>query len=461
MSNTSNTSISADQTSKRPYSRVFDGPILKTFFYYVIPSMLGLIAITTANLVDGAVVGNYLGHNALAAITLLIPYFTLVFATALMLAIGGTVRAGKYIGEGNMAAASAIFSKSIVATLVISSIAAIITTLVKDLLFSVLGASAEVITYMDGYFSIITWVLILQLVTMVLYYFVRADDHPILATTALVTGALINIALDILFIGGLGMGIEGAAYATAIAQSIQIVILSRYFFSPRRTLKLSVKQTHWRELQTSAYNGISEFINELSGGLIILLLNWLLISRLGVDGVAAFTVVNYLIFLSLMMAYGFADALHLLVSQNLGAKKFERIQQFTLTALVSVLIMGALLALALVFANQWVTHIFLDAEQAAIHALAESLITYIWPLFLINSANIILSCYLTAVHQPLPSAIIALSRSLFLPSILLINFYWLMSGWQFLSALPLAEWLTGVLALILCWHYRPSQLSRV
>ena len=82
------------------------------------------------------------------------------------------------------------------------------------------------------------------------------------------------------------------------------------------------------------------------------------------------------------MAYGFADALHLLVSQNLGAKKFDRIQQFTLTALVSVLIMGALLALALVFASQWVTHIFLDAEQAAIHALAESLITYIWPLFL-------------------------------------------------------------------------------
>ena len=142
--------------------------------------MLGLIAITTANLVDGAVVGNYLGHNALAAITLLIPYFTLVFATALMLAIGGTVRAGKYIGEGNMAAASAIFSKSIVATLVISSIAAIITTLGKDLLFSVLGASAEVITYMDGYFSIITWVLILQLVHhgAVLFCARRRSPYP-------------------------------------------------------------------------------------------------------------------------------------------------------------------------------------------------------------------------------------------------------------------------------------------
>jgi putative MATE family efflux protein len=439
-------------------SPVFSGPILRTFFYYVIPSIIGLIAITTANLVDGIVVGNYLGPNALAAITLLIPYFTLLFGIALMLAIGGSVRVGKYIGEQNIPAASAMFSKSLIATLVISSVAALITTFADQSLYSLLGAPDALRPTLSAYFLVITWVMVLQLVTMVLYYFVRADDHPILATSALITGAVLNILLDILFIGYLGMGIEGAAYATGIAQVVQLSILCCYFLSTRKTLTFSLWQHHWGELWKSAYNGVSEFINELSGGIIIFLLNWLLISRMGIDGVAAFTIVNYLIFLSLMMAYGVADALHLLVSQNFGARNPRRIQQFLLTSLTSVVILGVSLVGLLIFAQTAVVNAFLDEGQTHIAELSQTLISYIWPLFLVNGANIMLSCYLTAIHQPTPSAVVAFSRSLALPAGLLLLLFWWLPDWQFLIALPAAEWFTFVLAAVLCYRWRPSRL---
>ncbi|GLQ32860.1 MATE family efflux transporter [Litoribrevibacter albus] len=441
-------------------SPVFTGPILRTFFYYVIPSIVGLIAITTASLVDGVVVGNYLGPEALAAITLLIPYFTLLFGIALMLAIGGSVRVGKYIGEQNIAAASAMFSKSLIATFVISSVAALITSLADDTLYRILGAPESLIPTLSAYFQVITWVMVLQLVTMVLYYFVRADDHPILATSALITGAVLNILFDILFIGYLDMGIAGAAYATGIAQVIQLLILGRYFISPKKTLSFSLRQQQWRELIHSAYNGVSEFINELSGGLIIFLLNWLLISRMGVDGVAAFTIVNYLIFLSLMMAYGIADALHLLVSQNFGAQNHRRIQHFLMTSLCSVALLGIGLVCLLTLAQTSVVHAFLDADQTHIAELSQTLIGFIWPLFLVNGANIMLSCYLTAIHQPTPSAAVALSRSLLLPGGLLLVLFWLLPGWSFLTALPIAEWLTFLLACVLCFRWRPSQLAR-
>jgi len=442
-----------------PSSRIFEGPILASFFYYVIPSMIGLVALTTANLVDGMVVGNYLGPNALASVTLLIPYFTLLFGLALMLAIGGSVRAGKYIGEGDVPSASAIFSKSLIATFALSLTFAFVTTLFDDTVYALLGAPSELIPTISAYFQVISWVLVLQLVTMVLYYFVRADDHPMLATSALVTGAIINIVLDILFIGYLEMGIAGAAYATGIAQIVQLLILSRYFLSKKKTLSFSLKQTNWRELFSSCYNGISEFINELSGGIIIFLLNWLLISRAGVDAVAAFTVVNYLIFLSLMMAYGFADALHLLVSQNFGAGQLQRIQSFLHAAFWSVIVMGSLVVSGLLLAGDNIILLFLENDQPDIIALSHSLILLIWPLFLVNSANIILSCYLTAVHQPTPSAAVALSRSLILPAGLLLTLNLLFDDWQFLIALPIAEWLTFAFALTLAYRWRPSILQ--
>lgn len=437
---------------------VLSGSIIPTFFYYVVPSIIGLVAITTANLVDGAFVGNFVGSDALASITLLIPYFTLLFGIALMIAIGGSVRAGTYIGENNVAAASSIFSKSLITTFAFSSIAAVLGFVFDDYLYWALGAPEDLYPLMADYFQIITFVLIIQLITMVLYYFVRADGHPVIATIALVTGALINIALDALFIGYLDMGLKGAAYATGIAQIIQLLILLRYFLSPDKTLSFSIQQTNWLEMAKASFNGLSEFVNEISGGLIIFLLNWLLISRLGVDGVAAFTVVNFLIFLSLMLSYGVADALHLLVSQNFGAKNSVRIRQFFLTSIVSVSAIGLVLISILLFWQDAIIQLFLDEEAKHVASISSGLIAVIWPLFLVNGVNVLLSCYLTAMHQPIPSTAVALSRSLFLPAGLLTAFYIFFPEQPFLMALPLAEWLTFFLAVALCIYNRPTKL---
>jgi len=75
------------------------GPVVATFFRYVIPSTLSLLAISTASVVDGFFVGNYIGADALAAVNLLMPYFALLFGIALMFAVGGSVKASIYIGE--------------------------------------------------------------------------------------------------------------------------------------------------------------------------------------------------------------------------------------------------------------------------------------------------------------------------------------------------------------------------
>lgn len=444
------------------------GAILPTFFYYMFASMLGLVAITTTSVVDGIFVGNYVGGDALASVTLLLPCFTALYAVALALAIGGSVGAGVHMGEGDEAAASSVFSQTIIATLLFATTFAVLSQGFEGYLYSILGVPGELIPSVSEYFGVFRWVLIVQLTTMVLYYFVRADGHPLLATAALVTGSATNIALCTLFVGHWRLGLTGAAYATAVSQVIQAGVLGSYFFSRKRSLNFVWRQRQWSRLLNAAYSGVAEFINEISAGVIFWLLNSLLLERAGVNGIAAFSVVNYYTFLSLMLSYGIADALHLLVSQNYGSGNLHRVQGFLRTALACSLMLGVTLAFTLVVWRTSVTGWFLGEADIAVAGSAAELATLVWPLYLANASNVIISCYLTAVHRPGPSALIALLRGLVLPSLLLVTLHALpnhwslahsLSGSSFLVALPLAEWLTFGVALVLCYRNRPAHLG--
>lgn len=444
------------------------GAVLPTFFYYAVPSMVGLVALTTTSLVDGIFVGNYVGAQALASVTLLVPLLTVLNALALMFAIGGSVGAGAHIGAEDPRTASSVFSQTLLATVAATTLFALASIVFEPWLFRLLNVPAELVPMVGQYFGILRWTLVIQLTTMVLYYFVRADGHPILATVALLVGSLGNITLDVFFVCQWGWGLAGAAWSTAIAQVAQAAVLCTYFFSRRRTLQFSWRQSRWAHLFRACYNGVSEFINEISAGIIIWLLNFLLIGRLGVDGVAAFSVVSYYIYLSLMLTYGVADALHLLVSQNYGAGNRQRIRQFLSTAVMASGGIGFILALSLLLFREQLTGWFLSGEEAAIVAEAGRLAAAVWPLFLVNGVNVILSCYLTAIHQPTPSAIVATLRGLVLPGCLLLGLANLfdhpalrshVSQWAFLWALPLAEWITFAVAAVFCRRHRPGQFE--
>lgn len=437
---------------------VLHGPIISTFLRFAIPSILGLLAITTASIVDGIFIGQFVSSNGLAAITLLIPFFTLVFAIALMLSIGGAVRAGSYLGQDKIKAASAVFSKCLISIFIVGLLFMSISLLLDRQILTLLGAPEELITLVLPYFHIICVVLVLQITSMVLYYFIRLDNCQKLGTSALVAGALINIVLDTLFIIGLEMGLKGAALATLAAQIVQMLILLTYFLGKKRRLTLILRPGNWSEVAKVAYNGLSEFVNELSGGMVILLLNWLLIIYQGVSGLAAFAVINYLIFISLMIYYGIADALHLLISQNHGAAQAKRIRDFLVTAMLTVLVLSLSLIGILLLYPQWLIQLFLQDGAVESQQLSAQFILLVWPLFVVNGLNVTLSVYLTAMQKPLPSMTVALSRGLILPAGLLLLFATWLPEKQFLIALPLAEWLTFILALILCWYYSPSKV---
>jgi putative MATE family efflux protein len=437
---------------------ILDGPIIRTFIKFLIPSLLGLIAMTSASLVDGIFIGNFVGVTALAAVNLIIPITTLIFGIGLMFSIGGSVRCGKYHGEKKTEAASAIFSKTLLFVLLYGFVVIALALKFKNQLFSGLGATPELFPVMSEYYQIIVPFLLPQLITVVLYFFVRMDGAPNLAATALIVGSIINIVFDYIFIAVYGLGLKGAAYATGLSQLFSLFVLMFYFITADRMLSFQIRQSNWGEVFQAAYNGISEFINEISGAIIAFIFNWMLIQRLGVDGVAAITVVNYLLMLGFMSFFAISDSIQVMVSQNYGAANIQRIRAFMITAMITVTLLSAVLISILLLAGDSLILMFVDHKKSGeTVALANSFIVYIWPLFLFVGFNMLVSGYLTAIHLPFQSGLVALCRSLIFPAGLLILFYLLMADYRFVAALAVAEAISFILAVVIFFRYTPAK----
>ncbi|MCY3640157.1 MAG: MATE family efflux transporter [Gammaproteobacteria bacterium] len=442
-------------------SQALQGAVVPTFFKYLGLDVLGLIAMTSAMLVDGLFIGNYVGVTALAAVNLIIPISTLLFGVGMMLSIGGSVRAGKYLGEDDKPAASAIFSKTLVFMALYGAAAIALALTFEEALFTGLGASPEIFPAMSEYYRIIMPFLLAQLIVLALYYFIRLDGYPNLVATALTIGALVNILLDYLFIGRFGWGLTGAAFATGISQALPLPVMMIYFSKPGRRLRFALRQRNWKEVFQAAYNGISEFINEVAGGIVVLILNWMLLQRIGVYGVAAMTVVNYSMLLGYMMFFAISDTIQVMISQNFGARDAARMTAFLKTAFSTIGMLSAIFITVLLTVSEPIIRLFVDEQDsAATVAMATEFVTYIWPLFLFAGVNILLSGYLTAIHRPLQSGTVAICHSLILPAAFLALAYWLLADQRFVVALPAAEAATCILAVALFLWHLPAKAVR-
>lgn len=439
-------------------NHALDSAILPTFLRFWLPSLLGLLAMSTANIVDGIFIGNVIGGAALAAVNLIIPFLGILFGFTFMLTAGGAVRVGKYIGEKDYAAASAMFSKTIIAVVALAVLVTTLAYLLETPILKALGATPEVLPLMQDYWRVVMMFIWAQLLTVVLYFFVRVDGYPGLAAAALTLGAVINIVLDYLFIAVFDWGIAGAAWATGISQATPFFLLLSYFFFRQRHLRFRLRQSRWSELFHSAFNGLSEFINEVSGSIVVLVLNWLFISRYGVDGVAAITVLNYIMIIGMMLVFSIGDASTVFISQNFGAGQRRRIEQYLGFTLVFALIIAGLTISVLLGMTDLLVSAFLHQDEQQIADFAAELIWLVWPIFAVNGISMVITSYLTALHKSLPSALIAISRALVLPVLGLLGLYFLVPQWPFVIALPVAEVITCLMAIVIFLRLRPSKL---
>lgn len=434
---------------------MLSGRVLPTFLRYGIPWTLGFMAVSSAGVVDGLFIGRYAGAMPLASVNLVVPLLAFYLGIGVMCATGGGVRTSKYMGEGNRQAASAMFTKTVVGVAALSGTMAVLGLLFITPLVALLGADVQLQANCMDYLRMILLFGPCLALSMTMSVFVRAEGWPRLASTGLLLSAGLNILLDYLFIAHLGWGVTGAGLATGLANLCSLVYMARFFATPKATLRFTRKTGSWKELLMACANGSSEFINEASLGTVILFTNILLMRYIGPNGVAAFTIVAYALWFGEMLAYGLSDTLAPLVSISYGARRPDRCRAFLSVALVCVVLPGIMLFGVLSLVPEVLITFFLPGD-ATVTDLTVTFMHYARWTFLLCGVNMVLTAYFTGLQRAAHSAMVALSRTLVLP-LLLLGF--LPQIWGYVGifvATPIAELCTMLLAVRLFWRGRKS-----
>ncbi len=425
------------------------------FYKFALPNILSFILMSSAGIVDGIFIGNYAGELSLAAVNISYPVFSFIWGLAMMVMVGGAVSTGKYLGEKNTEKACQIFTKSIITVAVIT----IIILFTEEIIY-LIGGSDKTTPISVLYIKIVIPFVMFTTIGYGLSVFARVDGFPYTASFALITGAVINIVLDALFIAVFNMGVAGAAYATGISFLAGFIILFIHFAMKKGVLRISLKLNNFSEILKSSFNGLSEFLNEISVGVTMALFNIIMMKYAKEEGVAAFTAINYILWLGNMVNYAAADSLNPLISTNYGAGKFNRIKNFLITGLIFTISNGIFIFFLISFFGDTLTALFIKNTSSAAFNMAVEFMSIIKWAFFLSGVNMVFSSYFTAMLRPKESAIIATLRSLILPCsmLLILPLYFGKTG--IYTVIPVSELLTFAAALTLFMLSRKFLLKR-
>lgn len=440
--------------------RMLNGGMTTEFARFVFPSVFGMIAISSASVIDGIFIGNFVGPTALASVILVMPLLAFTFGILIMISLGGAVVSGKFLGEGNIREASNMFSKAGLLSVFVLTFLAVITLIVPGKIVVALGARGETIAMSAQYAWVIAWFFPAFALAVLFSQFARVDGRPNISFLGMISITIVNIVLDFVMVAWLGWGLVGAALATGLAYLTGALIPLIHFLGPRAKLEMIRPYGSWIVLVRSTLNGFSEFLNETSSGLVLLLFNWILISQIGAAGVASFAVVDYIIYFGIVIFYGVAEGVVPLISVNFGGRKPDRIFRFMILGIgFNTLIGAALVALLLIWPEKLIG-IFLQDVELEIKTLAISIIGIIWPIFIFSGANIAISAYFTGMHCALQSSAIAIVRSLILPVGLILLFWNWFGIMGTFYAVPVAEGLTLILSVFLLYSMPPRKIMK-
>ncbi|MGM8365690.1 MATE family efflux transporter [Virgibacillus sp. W0181] len=419
--------------------------VVKSFFQYFIPTILGMMLMSVNIVIDGIFVGNGVGALALAGVNIAVPVFSIIISVALLIGIGGGALYSMAMGENNTDHAKKIFSTSMVLVTVITIFTSLISYLNIKTVARLFGATEETLPYVIDYMTILLLFSLVLAIEVSLSIFVRNDGDPQLATLGLVITAILNIILNYWMIFILQLGVTGAAFATVIATAAGVLIYMLHFLKKGSGLKFVKIGWNKRDILSISKIGFPSFLSEAGMGVFVMGYNIAMAYHIGTSGLAAFSVINYLHVFMFLAFIGIGSTIQPMISYYYGAKKFTAIKTTVQIAEVTGLALGLLFIGIGYFGADYLVSIF-GITSSHIASLATNGLKLFFLGYIFMGINFIYMTYYQSIGQIKPSIGITVFRGFILLAIMLlvlpiifgINGIWL--------ALPVAE---GIVAIVL------------
>lgn len=409
-----------------------------------------LVFTSIYGVVDGFFVSNFAGKTPFTAVNFIMPVLMILGCLGFMFGTGGGALIAKTLGEGDKEKASSLFSM-----LVYISIACGVVLLFFGFLFirpiaGLLGAEGQLLEDCVTYGHII----LLALPAFILQYefqcLFATAEKPQLGLFVSVAAGMTNIILDGILVAALGLGLEGAAVATAISQCVGGIVPLVYFSRKNSSLlRLGRAVFDGRAFLKICTNGSSELMSNISMSVVSMLYNVQLIKYAGEDGVAAYGVLMYvnMIFLAVFIGYSVGTApvvsYHFGAGNHLELKSLLR-KSFVIIGVFSVLMFGAAEILA-----KPIAMIFVGYDQELLQMTLRGFVIYSFS-FLFAGTAIFGSSFFTSLNDGLTSALISFLRTLLFQAaaVLILPLLWGIDGiWMSMIVAELAAAATCVLFL--------------
>jgi len=426
--------------------RLGEGSVPRLLLTFSLPAIVGMMAQALYFVVDRIYVGQALGPDAIAGLTVCFPFMLILMAFGMLVGLGATALVSIRLGEQNKEEAERVLGNAATLLVVTSLVVTALGLMLMHPLLRAFGASDAVLPYASDYLEIIILGSVFQTFSFGLNAVIRGEGNPRIAMLTMLIGVIFNVALARLFIFGFGLGMRGAGLATVASQAVSAVWVTAYFLGRHSLLRLRARNLRLRQKVCLAIMAIGSppFVMQLAASVVSLVLNNQLGRYGGDQALSVMGILFSVIMMTNMPIYGINQGAQPIIGYNYGAQRFDRVKRTLQTAVLAATAISATGFLVSMLFPAEVVRLFnrkdADPLQMAalldlgVHAMRISL-----AMLPIIGFQIVSASYFQAVGKPGQAMFLSLSRQflLLIPAALILpRFFGLDGVW---AAIPAAD----------------------
>ena len=342
------------------------------------------------------------GMDALAALGIVLPITLILQAFANLVGLGGSPRAGIKLGENNRVEANRIFNTAFSLLLVLGILIGAVTFLLSEPIVVLFGCPPSAVEFAASYLRIYACGTVFVMLAQGLNPFILTQGYSFIAMSFVLIGALINIALDPLFIFTFRLGVKGSSLATILSQMCSCVCIICFFFSPKSLFRFRMEDMRFSlsRIIDIVSLGFTPFVMTLTECAIQIVFNVNLNSATGgnKDYTAALTIMLSALQLISLPLNGLGNGMQPFVSYNYGRGNAERLKKGIKYVTVIAFIFAVSMWSVSLAVPELYAHLFSASETVT------SIVKRYTPLFLMGSIMFFVQMTLQNINVALGQA---------------------------------------------------------
>ena len=384
-------------------------PIPRAYFKMALPVVLSMLVSLVYNMVDTWFIAQTQNTALVAGVSLCAPMFTLMVAMGDIFGLGGSSLISRLLGQGEEKRVRHVSAFCSYGAIVWGVLVGALMLIFRQPILRLLGASSDTMDSAMAYYSYLALGAPAIIFTMVPSNILRTEGMAVASMVGSITGALVNMVLDPIFIFGLNMGAGGAALATVLSNVLSAVLLTVLLVAKSQRLSMRLRDcpVQRTELREILVIGVPASITNLMQSFAMTLTNRFLLPY-GTENVAALGIALKVNMIVMLIMVGFAFGAQPLLGYNYGANNRERLRGILkFDVLVQLVFSVVMTVVFLIFAPQIIRIFMSDSGviQAGSRILRCMVITM--PLM-----GIILVCttLFQAAGKAMPAFLLSISR---------------------------------------------------